>query len=148
LHVPTLSERKTSVTTNIALPDRLHSFWTHLNLRPDHPYNHRTFSTMADDSETQSIGSSGYPHPIARSDSSASSSPSDHNDTILHHPIPVRPPLPTRKSSGPMVVPRDSSAVGPVDVNFGPNDVRAMSPRRTSEDLDKIGKEAREEMRR
>ncbi|KAH6896000.1 hypothetical protein B0T10DRAFT_230307 [Thelonectria olida] len=103
---------------------------------------------MADDSETQSIGSSGYPHAIARSDSSASSSASDHNDTILHHPIPVRPPLPTRKSSGPLVVPRDSSAVGPVDTNFGPNDVRAMSPRRTSEDLDKIGKEAREEMRR
>jgi hypothetical protein len=35
-----------------------------------------------------------------------------------------------------------------VDAHFGPDDVRAMSPRRTSEDIDKMGKEAREEMRR
>lgn len=56
--------------------------------------------------------------------------------------------MPSRKSSGPLVVPRDSSAVGPTDAHFGPDDVRAMSPRRTSEDIDKLGKEAREEMRR
>lgn len=47
-----------------------------------------------------------------------------------------------------MAVPRDSSAVGPVEPHFGPDDVRAMSPRRTSEDIDKMGKEAREELRR
>ncbi|KAK7421185.1 hypothetical protein QQX98_002314 [Neonectria punicea] len=109
---------------------------------------------MADDNDTQSIGSSGQPHPIARSDSSTSTSPSDHNEPIIpnepviHQPIPTRPRLPTRKSSGPLAVPRDSSAVGPVDAHFGPDDVRAMSPRRTSEDLDKIGKQAREEMQR
>lgn len=38
--------------------------------------------------------------------------------------------------------------MGPVDAEFGPDDVRAMSPRRTSEDIDKMGKEAREELRR
>lgn len=47
-----------------------------------------------------------------------------------------------------MAVPRDSSAVGPVDAHFGPDDVRAMSPRRTSEDIDKLGREARAELHR
>jgi hypothetical protein len=45
-------------------------------------------------------------------------------------------------------VPRDSSAVGPIDSHYGPDDVRAMSPRRTTEDIDRMGKEAREEMKR
>ncbi|QPC61031.1 hypothetical protein HYE67_003262 [Fusarium culmorum] len=98
-----------------------------------------------------------HAHHIARSDSSTSSSPSDHHhhdpdheneEPIIHQPVPVRPGLPQRKSSGPLVVPRDSSAVGPHEPDFGPDDVRAMSPRRTSEDLDRIGKAAREEMRR
>ncbi|KAF4953471.1 hypothetical protein FSARC_12361 [Fusarium sarcochroum] len=93
-------------------------------------------------------GPSEHPHPIARSDSSTSSSPSDHNEPIIHQPVPIRPGLPQRKSSGPLVVPRDSSAVGPLELDFGPDDVRAMSPRRTSEDLDRIGKAARDEMRR
>lgn len=46
-----------------------------------------------------------------------------------------------------MIVPRDS-AVGPVDLHVGPDDVRSMSPRRTSEDLETIGKAAREELQR
>ncbi|KAJ6785425.1 hypothetical protein PWT90_06652 [Aphanocladium album] len=99
---------------------------------------------MADDHDNHSTGS----HPIVRSDSSASTTPSDHNEPIIHQPIPTRPRLPSRKSSGPLVVPRDSSEVGPVESHFGPDDVRAMSPRRTSEDIDKLGKEAREELRR
>jgi hypothetical protein len=91
-----------------------------------------------------------HPHPIERSDSSASTTPSDQHDdeSIIHQPIPMRPRLPSRRSSGPLVVPRDSSAVGPIDAEYGPDDVRSMSPRRTSEDIDKLGKEAREELRR
>ncbi|KAI8711334.1 hypothetical protein NCS52_01509400 [Fusarium sp. LHS14.1] len=103
---------------------------------------------MADEGETQTVGPSDQLHPTARSNSSTSTSPSDHNEPIIHQPISQRPPLPTRKSSGSLVVPRDSSAVSSIEPNFGPDDVRAMSPRRTSEELDKIGKEAREEMRR
>ncbi|ROT37094.1 hypothetical protein SODALDRAFT_334166 [Sodiomyces alkalinus F11] len=60
----------------------------------------------------------------------------------------MRPPLPSRKSSGPLVVPRDSLAVGPVEQSFGPDDVRSMSPRRTSEDIEALGREAREELKR
>ncbi|OAQ87773.1 bZIP transcription factor [Purpureocillium lilacinum] len=101
-----------------------------------------------DDHETQSVGSNANSNAMERSDSSASTSPSENNEPIIHQPVPTRPRLPSRKSSGPMVVPRDSSAVGPVEPHFGPDDVRAMSPRRTSEDIDKMGKEAREELRR
>lgn len=88
------------------------------------------------------------PHAIERADSIISTTPSDNNDSMIHQPVPVRPRMPSRQSSGPLAVPRDSSEVGPVDAHFGPDDVRAMSPRRTSEDLDKMGKAAREEMRR
>ncbi|UKZ79777.1 hypothetical protein TrVFT333_007539 [Trichoderma virens FT-333] len=73
---------------------------------------------MSDDHDSHSIGSASHVHPIERSD------------------------------SGPLVVPRDSSAVGPVDSHFGPDDVRAMSPRRTNEDIENLGKEAREELRK
>ncbi|KAH6692706.1 hypothetical protein F5X68DRAFT_188334 [Plectosphaerella plurivora] len=89
------------------------------------------------------------PSHIDRSSSSASSSASfenDHQELHIHAPAPVRPHLPTRKSSGPLVVARDSS-VGPIDA-FGPDDVRAMSPRRTSEDIEALGREAREELKR
>ena len=65
----------------------------------------------------------------------------------IHAPVPTRPRLLSRKSSGPMVIPRDSD-VGPVDIQFGPDDVRAMSPRRSSEDIETMGREAREELRR
>ncbi|QPH16106.1 hypothetical protein C2857_000660 [Epichloe festucae Fl1] len=110
---------------------------------------------MSDDHDLQPKGYNSHSHPIERSDSSVSSDTSENNDVgntaprpVIHHPMPTRPRLPSRKSSGPLAVPRDSSAVGPVDAQFGPDDVRAMSPRRTGEDIDKMGKEAREEMRR
>lgn len=61
--------------------------------------------------------------------------------------MPQRPRLLSRKSSGPLVIPREDD-VGPVDIQFGPDDVRAMSPRRTSEDIEAMGREAREELRR
>jgi len=35
-----------------------------------------------------------------------------------------------------------------MEVPIGPDDVRAMSPRRTSQDLENLGKEAREELQR
>ncbi|KAK4150166.1 hypothetical protein C8A00DRAFT_18257 [Chaetomidium leptoderma] len=67
-------------------------------------------------------------------------------DHPTHTPQPVRPKLPSRKSSGTMIVPRDSSAV--IELHVGPGDVGAMSPRRTSEDIQTLGQEAREELQR
>jgi len=47
-----------------------------------------------------------------------------------------------------MIVPRDSIEVGPIDTQLAPDDVRSMSPRRTTEDIETLGKAAREELQR
>lgn len=88
------------------------------------------------------------PEPPTRSDSSSGSSDEDRD---IHSPVPVRPKFHSRKSSGTIIVPRDSrdsSDSGPVETRFAPNDVRSMSPRRTSRDLEIMGREAREELHR
>lgn len=88
------------------------------------------------------------PAPPTRSDSSSGSSDEDRD---LHDPVPLRPKFHSRKSSGTIIVSRDSrdsSDSGPVETRFAPNDVRSMSPRRTSRDLEIMGREAREELHR
>lgn len=86
---------------------------------------------------------------MSRSDSSGASSDGDAQTPQILAPVPVRPCLPGRKSSGTIIVPR-----GSVDANDSSEawqdsrDVRAMSPRRTSEDLEALGREARDELRR
>ncbi|RCI08927.1 hypothetical protein L249_5114 [Ophiocordyceps polyrhachis-furcata BCC 54312] len=103
---------------------------------------------MSDHHESPSGDSNTNASTMERSDSSTSTTPSDTHEPVLHQPVPTRPHLPSRKSSGPLAVPRNSSAVGPVESHYGPDDVRAMSPRRTSEDIDKMGREARAELHR
>ncbi|KAF3762671.1 hypothetical protein M406DRAFT_46854 [Cryphonectria parasitica EP155] len=87
---------------------------------------------------------------MARSDSSSASSVGgDSSLPQIVAPVPVRPRLPSRKSSGTIIVPRESAeAVEPAELRLDPGDVRAMSPRRTSEDLENLGREARDELRR
>ncbi|KAH8881444.1 hypothetical protein GQ53DRAFT_754290 [Thozetella sp. PMI_491] len=89
---------------------------------------------------------------MTRSDSSSSSSVDQNNDHTsdpqIIAPIPIRPRLPSRKSSGTMIVPRDSSAVEPGNIKLDPDDIRAMSPRRTSEDIEALSKEARDELKK
>ncbi|KAH8675561.1 hypothetical protein BX600DRAFT_507787 [Xylariales sp. PMI_506] len=84
----------------------------------------------------------------SRPDRSDSESGSSSAEQEIRMPVPMRPKLPSRKSSGTLIVPRDSSQVGPIPSYIEPGDVRAMSPRRTSEDLESMGREAREELRR
>jgi hypothetical protein len=84
-----------------------------------------------------------HPEPLSRSDSSASSVSSDSS---IHSPMPIRPPLQTRKSSGTLIVSRDSLHAGLKDPRLEPSEARAMSPRRTSEDLEVMGREARAEL--
>ncbi|PSR75495.1 putative bZIP transcription factor [Coniella lustricola] len=86
---------------------------------------------------------------MARSDSSSASSVGESSIPQIVAPVPVRPRLPSRKSSGTIIVPRDSvDAVEPAETWLDPGDVRAMSPRRTTEDLENLGREARDELRR
>lgn len=76
-------------------------------------------------------------------DSQSSDSPSSPSMSI-HAPVPRRPGLPSRKSSGNMVVDRNSIDVGPIDTVIDPDDVRAMSPRMATADLINVAKEARQ----
>ncbi|KAI4717108.1 hypothetical protein E4T48_06722 [Aureobasidium sp. EXF-10727] len=57
----------------------------------------------------------------------------------------TRPRLGSRKSSGTMIIPRDSPRVemAPGEEEYEPDDVRSMSPRRTSEVIEKLGEDAR-----
>ncbi|CAK7238650.1 MAG: hypothetical protein STHCBS139747_000068 [Sporothrix thermara] len=85
---------------------------------------------------------------IARTDSSSASSDGNpsQSTTTIHAPVPTRPRLPSRKSSGTIIVPRDSEeASRPMETRLDPGDVRAMSPRRTSEDLEQLGRQTRAE---
>ncbi|KAI0394792.1 hypothetical protein F5Y17DRAFT_235785 [Xylariaceae sp. FL0594] len=84
------------------------------------------------------------PNPPARSDSSSSSSTADHQD--IRAPVPTRPHLVNRQSSGTLIVSRDSIEVNPIDNEYEIE--RAMSPRRTTEDIQNLGREAREELHR
>ncbi|KAK4231073.1 hypothetical protein QBC38DRAFT_258333 [Podospora fimiseda] len=73
------------------------------------------------------------------------SSSNQSADGISEAPVASRPRLPSRKSSGTMIIPRDAH---PTEMEIEPDDVRAMSPRRSSEDIESLGKEARDELQR
>jgi hypothetical protein len=55
-----------------------------------------------------------------------------------------RPRLASRKPSGSILVPRDHPEIEIGEEEFPPDDARAMSPRRNSADVERLGKEARE----
>lgn len=58
----------------------------------------------------------------------------------------TRPPIGSRKSSGTIIVPRDSPSVEPQNETYEADDARAMSPRRSSVEIDRMGTEGRQEM--
>lgn len=61
----------------------------------------------------------------------------DPNSTL------TRPVFPSRKSSGTNIVPRDHPDVEVRQESFSPGDARAMSPRRTSMEVEQLGRETR-----
>jgi len=79
--------------------------------------------------------------PLSSPDSSAVAS---EDDTVTTTRI-SRPKIGSRKSSGTMIVSRES-ATTVVDPDFDENDVRTMSPRRNSEEVDKLSEEARRDL--
>ena len=58
---------------------------------------------------------------------------------------PDRPRLGSRKSSGTMIVPRESASVEQegADEVYDADDVRSMSPKRSHEDIQRLGEDAR-----
>jgi len=55
-----------------------------------------------------------------------------------------RPKMPHRMSSSTIIVPRDTPNIQLTDEEYGPGDARTMSPRRTSEEVDRLGESARQ----
>ncbi|TVY19280.1 hypothetical protein LARI1_G002366 [Lachnellula arida] len=86
------------------------------------------------------------PHPRQQQDSSSSSSAAS-----LHEEIPQklrRPKMTSRKSSGTIIIPRETAKVelNRSDEVFDEDDARAMSPRRSEQDLEKMGQDARAQL--
>jgi hypothetical protein len=87
---------------------------------------------------------------MPKSTSSTSSSSSVHEEGRPRTPQdPLkRPKMTSRKSSGTIIVPREHPKVelGEDDEEFGEDDARAMSPRRSSQDLEKMSQDARAQL--
>ncbi|KAF8866393.1 hypothetical protein BDZ45DRAFT_270649 [Acephala macrosclerotiorum] len=83
--------------------------------------------------------------PTSTSPSSSSSSSVHEDNNSLQ---PKRPRLHSRKSSGTIIVPREHPKVelNEDDEEFDEDDARAMSPRRSSQDLEKMSEEARAQL--
>jgi hypothetical protein len=75
----------------------------------------------------------------------SSSSSSVHEDSTQTH---KRPRLVSRKPSGTIIVPREHPRVElqEGDEVFDEDDARAMSPRRSSQDLEKMSEDARAQL--
>ncbi|KAH8723230.1 hypothetical protein GQ44DRAFT_620967 [Phaeosphaeriaceae sp. PMI808] len=83
-----------------------------------------------------------YPDDMSTTSSNSSVSEQDQSksDPTLH----PRPRLGSRKSSGTIIIPRDSPNVELKEEEYDDGDARAMSPRRSSEEIEKMGQDARQ----
>lgn len=83
-----------------------------------------------------------YPDDMSSASSTSSISDPDHpkdDPSKLS-----RPRLGSRKSSGTIIIPRDSPQVELKEEEYDDGDARTMSPRRSSEEIEKMGQEARQ----
>jgi len=78
--------------------------------------------------------------------SSASNSESEERSIRLDKTMEKlkRPKLLTRVSSSTIIVPRDTPNIELTEEEYAPGDARTMSPRRTSEEVDRLGENARQ----
>ncbi|OBT67639.1 hypothetical protein VE03_03820 [Pseudogymnoascus sp. 23342-1-I1] len=109
---------------------------------------HSTSSTTArepPDTAVTSTASSSPPSPRRLSQGAPPATDSDAASSASTAP---RPKIGTRKSSGTIIVPRDAPNVElkKGEEVFDEDDARAMSPRRNSEDLEKMSQEARAQL--
>ena len=78
------------------------------------------------------------------SSASSPSSVSDFEPERQSRNSPTDRPRINRKPSTSILVPRDHPEIEIEEEEFPPDDARAMSPRRNSADLERLGKEARQ----
>ena len=81
---------------------------------------------------------------LADSSSTNSSGLSDGEGPSRSNSKSQRPRLHQRKSSGTIIVPRDAPDIEIKDEEYDEGDARAMSPRRSSEELDRLEEGARQ----
>jgi hypothetical protein len=88
------------------------------------------------------------PNPATTTPGSSASSVNGDDPTRTPNQALARPKMGTRKSSGTIIVPREHPRVElkEGDEVFDADDARAMSPRRSSQDLEKMGQEARAQL--
>ncbi len=84
--------------------------------------------------------------PSSSTDSSAAASEDDSAPRPSSRALQTRPKLGSRRSSGTIIVPRDTTTTYVDDDILDEGDVRAMSPRRNSEEVDRLGEEARQDL--
>lgn len=82
-------------------------------------------------------------YPDDMSTTSSTSSVSDQDQPKAGDPT-LRPRLGSRKSSGTIIIPRDSPHVELKEEEYDDGDARTMSPRRSSEEIEKMGQDARQ----
>ncbi|KAL5119700.1 hypothetical protein ACEQ8H_002306 [Pleosporales sp. CAS-2024a] len=78
------------------------------------------------------------------STASSGSSASEHDHAKSEPSLLRRPSLGSRKSSGTIIIPRDSPNIELKDEEYDDGDARTMSPRRSSEEIEKMGRDARQ----
>lgn len=77
---------------------------------------------------------------------SSSNSSVSEKDVAVDPTLQPRPRLGSRKSSGTIIIPRDSPNVEmkEEEEEYDDGDARTMSPRRSSEEIEKMGQDARQ----
>ena len=83
-------------------------------------------------------------YPDDMSTTSSSSSISDQDQPKGDSTLQARPRLGSRKSSGTIIVPRDTPNIEMEEEEYDDGDARTMSPRRSSEEIEKMGHDARQ----
>ena len=86
------------------------------------------------------------PQPSPPLSMTSSHSSSESEDTSRRSSRIERPRMASRKASASIVV-HKSNAIEIRDEEYPPDDARAMSPRRNSEDLERLGREARQSLK-
>lgn len=111
--------------------------------------NHSHFASTS--IPTPSLGGvatySQYHSSISNYDVSPTLSTTSSEESLSDRDRIPRPKLGSRKSSGSMIISRDTQVeLRPEDEEYDENDVRTMSPRRSSEVTEKIGEHARQHL--
>lgn len=109
---------------------------------------HSTSSTIAREPPDTAVTSTASSSPTSPRRLSQGAPPATDSDAASSASTATRPKIGTRKSSGTIIVPRDAPNVElkKGEEVFDEDDARAMSPRRNSEDLEKMSQEARAQL--